>query len=483
MAKKEIFAKQKTTSAKNKAKKILTKENIIIIVVVLVLALIDVALIVGVILYDNDHDNDDAGTKNEEANKIEYPTYSTDSTVETEGKYYDASKTGSGVDVDMEKVKEEIGAYDYDDFVASKIETDFVVIRVEDYGDIVVALRDDIAPVTVNNIKALTLKNFYDDTTIHRVIKDFMIQGGGKSESNGDEKADSIFGEFTNNGHTNNLLHVNGVISMARTSDNNNSATSQFFIMHGDSSHLDGDYASFGYVLAGLDVVDAIAKCDVEASAITGEKSVPVTQIVIKDVFFVEPKADTGLATNKKVTGNADRYEITVVDENETPIQGVSLKLIGDTTSKDVYVVTNKYGKAEFDIQAAGCYIEILSAEGYLYEDRYELTKETESLIVKLTKETEADESDGYEITVVDENDAPIQCVSLKLINASTGKIEGYAVTNLQGKAKIDTNVAGGYIEIVSAEGYLYEDRYELPAGEESLTIKLSEETETDEAQ
>lgn len=386
MAKNSTITKEKTISARKKAKKIKTRETIIIVVVALILALIDAALVVAVIKYNDAHDD-----HTEQPKEFEYNKYLVGSAATAEGDYYDTSKTGAGVDVDMKKVQKEIDAYDYDDFVLSSTPTDFAVIRVENYGDIVVALREDIAPLTVNNFKALIAKQFYDNTTIHRVVNNFMIQGGGTSKTGDKKTTSAIVGEFTQNGHKNNLAHVKGVISMARTSEED-SATSEFFIMHGNNSSLDGKYASFGYVLAGLDVVDAIAKCEVKASSITGEKSTPTTQIVIKDVFFVEPKKNTGIATDKKVAEKVDSYKISVVDDNGDPIQGVSFKLINASTSEQaVYAITNEKGEAEFDAKVAGYYIEIVSANGYSYEDSYELPEGTTGLTLKLNKATKED--------------------------------------------------------------------------------------------
>ena len=207
MAKKELVTKEKNLSARQKTKKNKKKETIIIIAVALILALIDAALVVAVVKHNNEQDHDH-GANNEQQKEIEYPKYTSDSTTSTEGKYIDVSKTGYGTDVDMEQIAKQINAYDHDDFVLSKVPTDFVVIRVEDHGDIVVALREDIAPLTVNNFKALVLKDFYDDTIIHRVVKDFMIQGGGTSKSGEKKTTNSIVGEFLQNGHKNNLAHI-----------------------------------------------------------------------------------------------------------------------------------------------------------------------------------------------------------------------------------------------------------------------------------
>lgn len=119
-------------------------------------------------------------------------------------------------------------------------------------------LYPEIAPITVANFLKLIDKKFFDGTVFHRIIKGFMIQGGGYTEDGEHKPCDSIKGEFTANGFTNNLKHEKGVLSMARTSFPN-SASSQFFIMHEAAPHLDGQYAAFGKVTKGLDVVDKIA--------------------------------------------------------------------------------------------------------------------------------------------------------------------------------------------------------------------------------
>ncbi|MCR5684798.1 MAG: peptidylprolyl isomerase [Lachnospiraceae bacterium] len=119
-------------------------------------------------------------------------------------------------------------------------------------------LYPEIAPNTVNNFISLINKGFYDGLIFHRVIENFMIQGGCPDGNGMGGPGYSIRGEFSGNGFTNDLKHVRGVLSMAR-SMNPDSAGSQFFIMHADSPHLDGQYAAFGKVIEGLDVVDAIA--------------------------------------------------------------------------------------------------------------------------------------------------------------------------------------------------------------------------------
>jgi len=135
----------------------------------------------------------------------------------------------------------------------------YVEMCVKNYGKMVILLDATTAPVTVANFIKLAEEGFYDGLTFHRVIEDFMIQGGDP-EANGKGGSDEeIFGEFSANGHANDISHLYGVISMARSNDPN-SASSQFFICNTDYPGLDGNYAAFGYVVEGLSVVDDITK-------------------------------------------------------------------------------------------------------------------------------------------------------------------------------------------------------------------------------
>ena len=135
----------------------------------------------------------------------------------------------------------------------------YIQIDVKDYGTIVAELYPDVAPITVENFVNLVNQKFYDGLTFHRIISGFMIQGGDPlgNGTGGSEK--TIKGEFLMNGVKNMLAHERGVLSMAR-SMNPDSASSQFFIMHKTSPHLDGQYAAFGRVLSGMEVVDAICE-------------------------------------------------------------------------------------------------------------------------------------------------------------------------------------------------------------------------------
>lgn len=136
-------------------------------------------------------------------------------------------------------------------------------------------LYPEIAPKTVENFVRLIEQHFFDGLIFHRVINGFMIQGGGYDINYHHHEAPSIVGEFASNGFENSLKHTRGVLSMARTSVKD-SASSQFFIMHENAPHLDGEYAAFGKVVEGLDVIDKIAAVD------TNMRDMPLQPIVIK---------------------------------------------------------------------------------------------------------------------------------------------------------------------------------------------------------
>lgn len=130
-------------------------------------------------------------------------------------------------------------------------------IVIQNYGTIYVELDANQAPISVENFMTLAQNHFYDGLTFHRIIKDFMMQGGDGTGTEKESLAHTITGEFTANKVNNTLKHTRGAISMAR-SQAYNSASSQFFIVQKDSSHLDGKYAAFGYVTEGMDIVDKI---------------------------------------------------------------------------------------------------------------------------------------------------------------------------------------------------------------------------------
>ena len=153
-------------------------------------------------------------------------------------------------------------------------------------GDIIrLELYPEVAPISVNNFISLVKKNFYDGLIFHRVIKGFMIQGGCPDGTGMGGPGYSIKGEFAMNGVENNLKHTEGVLSMARAM-NPNSAGSQFFIMHKNSPHLDGQYAAFGKVIEGMDVVNKIAETATDWNDRPLEKQ--VMKSVTVDTFGVD---------------------------------------------------------------------------------------------------------------------------------------------------------------------------------------------------
>ena len=143
-----------------------------------------------------------------------------------------------------------------------------VNIKIKDYGTIELELDADVAPITVANFAKLVNEGFYDGLTFHRIIDGFMIQGGDPLGNGTGGSDENITGEFLVNGIKNSISHVRGTISMARASDYN-SASSQFFIVHEDSTFLDGQYAGFGKVTKGIEIVDKICE-DVEVEDSNG---------------------------------------------------------------------------------------------------------------------------------------------------------------------------------------------------------------------
>lgn len=156
-----------------------------------------------------------------------------------------------------------------------------VQIEMETGGIIQIELYPEIAPITCANFEKLVRAGFYDGLTFHRVIPGFMIQGGCPKGNGTGGPGWTIKGEFESNGVHNTLKHTRGVISMARAY-NPDSAGSQFFIMHADAPHLDGQYAAFGKVVSGMDVVDAIAAVPTDAN------DKPYKRQVMRKVSIIE---------------------------------------------------------------------------------------------------------------------------------------------------------------------------------------------------
>ena len=168
---------------------------------------------------------------------------------------------------------------------AEGVGTHYIEIVVQDYGTITAELYGDTAPITVTNFLKLVNEGFYDGLTFHRIISGFMIQGGDPNGNGTGGSAEKIKGEFSANGVENDLAHTRGVLSMARSSAYD-SASSQFFIMHGDASWLDGQYAAFGMVLSGMEVVDAICEA---AEPTDGNGTIPAAaQPVITSIREIE---------------------------------------------------------------------------------------------------------------------------------------------------------------------------------------------------
>lgn len=163
----------------------------------------------------------------------------------------------------------------------SEKEKTMVVIELENGKKIKLELYPDKAPITCANFEKLVREGFYDGLIFHRVISGFMIQGGDPEGTGMGGAKEKIKGEFAMNGVTNDLKHTRGVISMAR-SMNPNSASSQFFIMHKDAPHLDGQYAAFGKVVEGIEAVDEIAETK------TDYNDRPLNDIRMKKVYIEE---------------------------------------------------------------------------------------------------------------------------------------------------------------------------------------------------
>lgn len=167
--------------------------------------------------------------------------------------------------IDFEKSGNEISLEKY------KTENPLVAMDIEGYGAIVIELYPNMAENTVNNFISLTKSGFYDNNTFHRLVPGFVLQGGDKDGTGSGGPGYSIKGEFKNNGYSKNTLkHVEKIVSMARSQDMD-SAGSQFFIMLGTADYLDGDYAAFGKVIDGYDVIKEIEKEEIVSDSATGK--------------------------------------------------------------------------------------------------------------------------------------------------------------------------------------------------------------------
>jgi len=162
-----------------------------------------------------------------------------------------------------------------------------VEMKIKDFGTIKLELYKDTAPITVANFVKLVSEGFYDGLTFHRIYSGFMIQGGDPNGNGTGGSSETIKGEFASNGIENPISHKRGVISMARSTAKN-SASSQFFIMHADSDFLDGNYAAFGKVVEGMEVVDKIAAVECDYSYTDQNYTTPKNPPVIEYAKVIE---------------------------------------------------------------------------------------------------------------------------------------------------------------------------------------------------
>lgn len=189
---------------------------------------------------------------------------------------------GCSYEYEAERAKQEVDVEEEDVSAAEEAASSYTaVIDVIDYGTITVDLDEKAAPETVKNFVSLAQDGFYDGLTFHRIIDGFMIQGGDPNGDGTGGSEQTIHGEFSANGVENKLSHTRGAISMAR-SDDYDSASSQFFIVQEDSTYLDGNYAVFGYVTSGMEIVDAIC-ADAEPTDHNGSIA-PEAQPVIQSI-------------------------------------------------------------------------------------------------------------------------------------------------------------------------------------------------------
>lgn len=161
-----------------------------------------------------------------------------------------------------------------------------IEMKIRDHGTVRLELYPDIAPITVENFVKLASEGFYDGLTFHRIYPGFMIQGGDPAGNGSGGSGTNIKGEFSANGVENSLSHTRGVISMARA-QNYDSASSQFFIMHADSTFLDGQYAAFGKVVEGMDVIDSVASVECTYSYSDQANTTPVEPPVMEYVRVI----------------------------------------------------------------------------------------------------------------------------------------------------------------------------------------------------
>lgn len=190
-------------------------------------------------------------------------------------------------DITAEENSSKVDTADDDDIDITAESGDYTaVIDIENYGKITLELYTDEAPKTVANFVKLAKSGFYDGLTFHRIMEGFMMQGGDPEGTGMGGSDETIVGEFSDNGYENSISHTRGTISMARNGYDYNSASSQFFIVHKDSTFLDGQYAAFGRVTDGIDVVDKVCE---DSQPTDNNGTIPKSaQPVIKSITIVE---------------------------------------------------------------------------------------------------------------------------------------------------------------------------------------------------
>ena len=223
--------------------------------------------------------------------------------------------------------------------------TYYADIAIEKYGTITVQLDQISAPISAANFVKLANDGFYNGLTFHRIIEGFMMQGGDPNGDGSGGSANNIVGEFSANGYQNNILHKRGVISMARSQDNN-SASSQFFIMHQDATHLDGQYAAFGYVTQGLDIVDTICTT---AQPMDGNGTIAKSQQ--PKITSVTIRTEKGAPTNS--TGGNDSGSSVTETVYTPPALEESLTYYADIAIQDHGTVTVELNQSLAPVSAA----------------------------------------------------------------------------------------------------------------------------------
>lgn len=209
--------------------------------------------------------------------------------------------------IPQKKAKEELLGIDYN-VKGNEADLDYdkenpvVAMHIEGYGSIVMELYPDVAPNTVNNFISLIKSGFYDNNTMHRLMKGFVLQGGDPNGVGSGGPGYTINGEFTSNGFENNLSHEKWIVSMARESGDPNSAGSQFFICLEDSTFLDGEYASFGKVIDGFDIIKNIEENEIVLDTKSGKLNSNL--IIEKALIDLQGKEYVNVIKNNEFSSN-----------------------------------------------------------------------------------------------------------------------------------------------------------------------------------